>query len=303
MNIAWDINNSYTFPTSETYTFSSTNHRFQAVVNRDSNTVKIGGIYPDCVNITIERDGPNTAFLAHIESELECSLDTLMTDGAEMLKASIQFVCSIFPNIHLIMLDDMSQIDCSKPQTTTIPRKLVRPFSLPHLSIATSGYTWYEKHVGAYFIDESAHALYRNRLRVLNNIVDIPFEEFVKQNRLNQQQKEGFAKYYTVGVSDGYDAGSDNSWIKNTKRNNWLNLFRKISRDDRCALLFNWLPTFINKLTLTAFTSNGWVIDVSKMPKTSMTILPSMNGGKTRKQRKRRSGRRMFMTNADYHKL
>ena len=82
------------------YIFKSKLHTFQAIVNRNNNTISIGGRYNDCIDIAFDIKN-NIAYIDHIQSEPECTLDSDLENGEaiDMIRASIQFIHTIYPNI------------------------------------------------------------------------------------------------------------------------------------------------------------------------------------------------------------
>ncbi len=280
MDIEWDINMAYSLP-KETYTFRSEHHRFRAMIDREQETLNVIGIYPDYADITIYYTyRPDTAFITHIESYHDCSLDTFMNSGSEMLQASIQFVSIMFPNILYIRLDDMYVI---------YPNKINKQVSLAHLSIATNEYTWYEKNFGAIFIDPTEHQTYRNRLLILHETIPASFDEFAKRTYMSFDQKAELEKYYKPG-------------------NTWITFFKSIPIEKRCALFFDWLSSFLSVLTSNAFVPSQWVIDISKMPKTTIEIedqpsRQSVHHRTTRHHTRRRKRNAIRMSNARYQKV
>jgi hypothetical protein len=260
----------------ERYIFKSATHTFQAVVDRAKHTISIGGRYNDCIELTFNISN-NIAFIEHIQSEPECSLDSDLEQGesVDMIKASIQFVNTLYPSIKNFEFDDASKIDCeTKTKSGRPPRRMKRPISLAHLSIATNKQTWYEKHFAATYKNE--HEKYREKLKKLDEQIHIEFPEFIKMYGLTPEQ---------VGLLEP----------KYMKAKSWYDLFSNIPKDDRCKIFYRWLEFCIQTLTDGAFSSSVWVIRIETMPKTEMTILKS--GGKHKRYTRKNTYKPRFTNN------
>lgn len=311
-SIDWNIQNNFRFENpdytgapinnaeEEIYFFKTSFHTFKAIVKRKDNTIRIGGQYDNCVNITIDYEGDNSAILSYIESEPECALDSFLEDGqgSDMLKGSLQFVNSIFPNMKLFYLDDMSQIECgSNLKLGFPPRKKQLPLSLPYLSIATNGKTWYEKYFNAKHRNSELYNRYRNGVRNLLQPIKDRYESF-----------DVFAKYFRLSE-------------KNIKiiepffdpEQSWQRFFQSIPRASRCDAFYNWLEDCINIIINSTFIPSKWVIDIDTMPKTTVEIVQSLtrsnntrkNGGKRRSYIRRTTRKakksRIFLSHKRYH--
>ncbi len=269
--INWDVQNNFTFENPNfvaevdpnKYIFKSAFHTFQAIINPKIGTIKIGGLYDNCLNLTIDYDS-DYAKIGFIESEPECALDSLLEDGqgSEMVKASLQFVNSLFPHITKFHLDDMSQIECGmKSKNGFPPRKKQVPFSLPYLSIATNGKTWYEKYFNATLNDSELYEQYKQGLKPLSYPIKEryhTFDVFAKRFSLSEKTRQILEPLFDPEKS-------------------WHAFFQSVPLKLRCTAFYNWLPTCIILLTNNAFVTNDWVIDITIMPKTTMEILPTSN--------------------------
>lgn len=99
-------------PDKSTVYFKTDKYTFQAKIQEQINgyTVKIGGRnYGDCINISVyinEKKEPIKAKLSHIQSEIECSFDTIMNenDTVHFLTVSLQFCKQQFPGIQGLSL-------------------------------------------------------------------------------------------------------------------------------------------------------------------------------------------------------
>jgi hypothetical protein len=272
----------------EVYIFQSALHKFQAIVDPTTMTIRIGGFYDNCLNMAIML-GTESACISHIQSEPECTLDTILESGeaVEMLKASIQFVKEVYPMVKTITLDDMSRIDCNiekDKRGKSPPRRLIQPMSLAHLSIAVNKQTWYEKHFGAVIADPTLHELYRRKIERLDKPISLSFEDFIKRNNLNDVQTTFFRPLYSTSGS-------------------WHEMFKRVPTALRCIMFFNWLTFFLNMLIENGFNSSMWSIDIESMPKTDMKIVSkrtALSPALLRVRHTRRSRRSYYALRNDY---
>jgi hypothetical protein len=257
------------------YTFTSKLHVFNATVDTITHVLNIGGKYNKCVNITANINGSKThAYIDHIQSEPECTLDTILenSQASEMIRASIQFCKHMYPELTTIELSDASNIECG----IKAPRKRVKPFSLPHLSIATNKQTWYEKHFGAKYKFKSLQEKYVLNKLNLDKPIDVSFDEFAKMNILSEYQRTKLESYYNSAKS-------------------WYDFFISVPKEERCELFFNWLSTFINMIIDNSFNMDGWAIDYDSMEKTEISHIKetsglTLNGGSHKKRSTRKNG-------------
>jgi hypothetical protein len=278
----------------ETEWFKTNNNIFEATTTTTkyedriiNKLIKIGGQkFKECVNITIEyRNGqPYKAKIPHIQSEPECGFAFTLKEGTtpSMIKAAIQYSQYKFNTIMLFEFDDGSNIDCGITEDKEPPRHLQKPFSLPYLYIALNLKTWYEYHFNAEMIDEKKYKEYRKAIENLNKkiketiIEDLEiksYNNFIDIASLSTElQINKLKKYFDTELT-------------------WVQFFNTIPKKQRCELLFNWLPSFINKLIDNKFTGEKWVIDYTKINKIYVEIVnpPRYMGGFTRKNKKRKT--------------
>jgi hypothetical protein len=261
--------------------FRNSKHTFKAIINTQSydgrvlcHTIKIGGAYDDCVNLTVSVNVAGvpepTVRLGHIESYPDCGYSTFLMkgEGADMLRVSLQFLKSIFPTIRRFKFEDASKIDCG----ITKNRKMEKPLSLAHLHLVIHGKSWYEDKFNAYLLNDITRRDYSTLKEKLSMQIPWPYE--LVMLRIPETSREEFRPYY--------EAANGKTWIE---------LFRSIPRSEHCAVFFNWLPNFVEDIILgDKFPTEGWIIDIDTMPKTEMQILdgPPQRGGGTRKRRRNR---------------
>lgn len=236
----------------DTIIFSTAEHTFRAVIKEESFhfSVKIGGRdFVGCVELSIDK--PGISFykhpkLAQVYSEPECWTN-LSKKGkiVDLMKGSFQ-LCQMLFGVNTFCLDDNSNIECGIVGTDqTPPRKLDRPLSLAHLSIAEKGVTWYELHFNSFIKNPEQDLKYRKALQRLQDTnskrID-NFEEFALINRLRKDQSEFLEPLYKTSYT-------------------WSSFFRRIPKEDQCLALFNWLPNYIDRHILKFHpTKHEWCI-------------------------------------------
>jgi hypothetical protein len=259
--------------------FKNNKHTFKAILKKQNYgyTIKIGGHeYLDCINITINLTDNNVtnAVISHIQSEPECGFGTYLEDGdmVNFLKATLQFCQHEFPSLKSIEYDDMSNIDCGKSISVGPPRRLERPFSLAHFSIARTGKTWYENRFGAKMINKEDYIKYRNSIEKLYKKIDIPYLMFESISRVDEHHTVILEKYFS----------QDKTWIE---------FFNSIPKSLQCKALYNWLPSFIKYMINNTYNPFGWYIDIDTMEKTTFQLVDTPSGG-SRSNQTRRRGRK-----------
>ena len=269
-------------PKSETYFFKTRRNTYKAVLTPQSfgYTVKIGGrSYLDCINISITLQNGNVtkAKIGHIQSEPECGFGTLLENGetVDFIKGALQFCKVKFPSLHTIEFDDMSMIDCGISKDKEPPRRLEKPFSLSHFSIARTGNTWYENKFGAKLIDSRLYANYRSAVHALHAPIGIPFETFCATAQITNEQ-----------------AGILNTLY--SPNHTWISFFNAIPKSKQCAAFYNWLPSFITDLIQNTFMHYGWSIDIDALENVPFELVdePFLSGGKRAEKTRRTRGRR-----------
>lgn len=148
--------------------------------------------------------------------------------------------------INVVCLDDNSNIECGVTnQTKGPPRKLQKPFSLAHLSIAEKGKTWYENNLGAFIHDSAKRERYQNSIQrlydpTLKNKDD--FSAFATRVRLHSQEQ---AEYLEPIYS---------------RTDTWHEFFAAIPKQKQCPMLFNWLPSFLDDFLQFRPTHELWCV-------------------------------------------
>jgi len=109
--------------------------------------------------------------------------------------------------------------------------------------------------------------------------VHLSFEEFSNMNNLSIAQKNGLESAFHSA-------------------NSWYTFFNSVSKSDRCDMFYNWLPTFLNYLINNSFNSDGWIVNIDRMPYVEISNIYDVitTGGKQNRTRKTKRGD-FIMTN------
>lgn len=277
-------------PDKSTEYFITDKYTFQAKIHEQINgyTVKIGGRnYGDCINISVyinEKREPIHAKLSHIQSEVECSFDSILkeNDSVHFLTASLQFCKQRFPGIQGFGFDDMSNIDCGKSKNNTPPRRFEKPFSLAHFSLAKYGKTWYELKFGARMSNKELYSTYRQHTQILNQPIQMTFDELIRKSLCSSHQITKLEPYFSPSKT-------------------WHEFFNSIPNHEQCYVLLNWLPEFMNILLSGTYHPTSWVIDADKVP--DMTIQMNakpQHGGRKKTRRARRRGQYKLILTSEH---
>ena len=279
----------------DTVHFKNENHTFKAVITPDSYgySIKFGGSYEKCITISITIvDGiPQYGNISHIQSEQECTLDTLLLheETTNFVKACLQFCSMKFPGLKRFIFDDMSNIECGISPSEKPPRRLGKPFSLAPLYIAINGRTWYEMKFGAKMENPETYKKYHESIEILSKPKDMEFSKFKQINKLSPEQEAILEPLYSAALS-------------------WSDFFKSIPRIQRCLAMYNWLPTFITRTLAIKFQNNNWYIDIDILDTIPVEILGSRSasGGRRKTRSKREKGKggyRLFTNQMEGWKL
>lgn len=229
-----------------------------------SHTIKLGGKYNDCVNISYKYQNgePVSVSIPHLLYEPECDLHVDLEKGGgtvAMIRAAIKYAYSQVPSLTEFHFDDMSHIDCQeKDRAKPPPRKPKQPLNLAYFSIAYHGMTWYEANFNATMKDERAYAAYKQSLACLTDPGEkAPFLRFLELAQPPAEQHEALK-----------------GWYEGAKT--YREFFQAIPKGVQCEILYPWLTNFLKDVV--KFVEKGWVIDV-----TTMGHARQRGGGRTRR--------------------
>jgi hypothetical protein len=244
---------------------SSGSYEFQIIDNtlysRDkteiySRSFKIGGTYPDCVNISIiyENNKPVDASMPILLSDSECSMNKPLEKGGGaiiMIKTLLNYVYTQLPTLTHIKFDDKSSIECATEEEVKKGSKYrkkgtyVKPMPLYYFSILFNGQTWYEKYFNAKQKDEVRHQHYRTRvsefLYSLDFKTNMPFDRFVSLFNKREEEMTELYHYYN-------------------KANNFNEFFKSIPKPDRCRMVGTWIEQFMKFILKDVFYNENWII-------------------------------------------
>jgi hypothetical protein len=237
---------------------------YQATIVKDSvsemDRVSFGGRKKNCVQYSVYWDDeeklyPNLDGLNYNEKcTINSDLNLEKKHGTiRMLKASLKFLCHIYPDINGILFKDYSVMKCLEN---------VR-ISLSEFYIAKYGYTWYQDKFSAVPYDNPN---YYNELQELNRTLDKPltlsFKDFY--DTFVKGRIRGFRKKYNI-VKDIYESSTSfRDFIKNLHRN-----------IPDCQVLSGWLSYYMSQQCFNSLnlhhmffaikkeTIEGWILNIN----------------------------------------
>jgi hypothetical protein len=244
---------------------TSGQYKFQIIDNtlfsRDkteiySRSFKIGGSYPDCVNISIiyENNKPVDACMPILLSDTECSFDRPLEKGSGaiiMIKTLLNYVYNQLPMLTYIKFDDKSNIECANEEELKKGSRFrkkgtyVKPMPLYYFSILFNGQTWYEKHFNAKQKDELRHQQYRAKVTEFlyspEFKTNMKFDRFVSLFDKREEEMTELYQYYN-------------------NANNFNDFFQSIPKPDRCRLVGPWIEQFMKFILKDVFYNENWII-------------------------------------------
>ena len=237
-----------------------------------SRNFKIGGNYPDCVNVSIiyKNNKPYDAIMPILLSDTECSFDKPLEKGGGsiiMIKTLLQYVYSQIPTLTHIRFDDKSNIECATEEELKKGSRFrkkgtyVKPMPLYYFSILFNGQTWYEKHFDAKQKDEGRHQEYRKRV-----------DEFLH----SQEYKKNISFGRFVSLFDKREEEMPELYNYYNDANTFHAFFQSIPKKDRCRLVGTWIEPVMKIILKDVFYNDNWYIPFPL----------KMNGGRHKKTRK-----------------
>ena len=244
---------------------TSGSYKFQIIDNtlfsRDkteiySRNFKIGGTYPDCVNISViyENNKPVDATIPILLSDTECSFIRPLEKGTGaiiMIKTLLNYVYTQLPTLTHIKFDDKSNIECATEEELKKGSRFrkkgtyVKPMPLYYFSILFNGETWYEKHFNAKQKDEVRHQQYRKRVTEFlyspEFKTNIKFDRFVSLFDKREEEMTELYQYYN-------------------NANNFNDFFQSIPKQHRCRLVGPCIEQFMKFILKDVFYNENWII-------------------------------------------
>lgn len=247
-----------TMVTSGPYTFQITDN---TLFSRDkteiySRNFKIGGTYPDCVNVSViyENNKPVDASMPILLSDPECSFTRPLEKGGGaiiMIKTLLQYVYTQLPTLTHVKFDDKSSIECATEEEIKKGSRFrkkgtyVMPLPLYYFSIFFNGQTWYEKYFNAKQKDEVRHQQYRTRVTEFLYSPDFKtnmrFDRFVSLFDKREEEMTELYEYYN-------------------KATNFNDFFQSIPKPHRCKLVRPWIEQFMKFILKDVFYNENWII-------------------------------------------
>jgi hypothetical protein len=221
-----------------------------------SRNFKIGGTYPDCVNISIiyENNKPVDASMPILLSDPECSFIRPLEKGNGaiiMIKTLLNYVYTQIPTLTHIKFDDKSSIECATEEKLKKGSRFrkkgtyVKPIPLYYFSILFNGQTWYEKYFNAKQKDEVRHQQYRTKITEFLYSPEfkknIQFDRFVSLFDKKEEEMIELYQYYN-------------------NANNFNDFFQSIPKKDRCRLVGSWIEQFMKFILKDVFYNENWII-------------------------------------------
>jgi hypothetical protein len=223
-----------------------------------SRNFKIGGTYPDCVNISViyENNKPIDACMPILLSDSECSFVRPLEKGGgaiTMIKTLLDYVHTQLPSLTYIKFDDKSSIECATEEELKKGSRFrkkgtyVRPIPLYYFSILFNGKTWYEKYFNATQKDKVRHQQYRKRIDEFLYSSEfktkISFDRFVTLFDKREEEMIELQQYYHSA-------------------NNFSDFFQSIPKHERCRLVGPWIDQFMKYILKDVFYNEDWMIQL-----------------------------------------
>jgi hypothetical protein len=227
--------------------FKSQKHIFRAIITESPYNyfIKIGGkTFAGCMEIFIRKSN-DPSLVAQIYSEKECGWDSFLESGeiVDMIKAALQ-LCNVLFDAYLFEFQDESNIECAKDPSDNgrLPRRILKPLSLGHLSIIDRNKTWYEHHFNAFLKDPSDREAYAQGLKKLDDPLPATFGEFTRKVPLPSAQSMYLEPLFN-------------------KSTTWREFLLSVPKMQRCEYLY-WVPAFIDGLIGFHIRNPLWMIHV-----------------------------------------
>jgi len=220
---------------------------------------KIGGNYPDCVNISVsyQNDVPVSASIPYILYDDECSFETPLDRGQGtivMIKTLLNYVHKELPSLREVGFEDKSQIECAtedekKSKRTRFQKKhsLTIPSPLYYFSIAFNGKTWYEKYLNAVMKNQHEYQLFQTSVDTMLNSIEfksnITYRMFV--------EKTSIQPYLDPVMRPLFENSTTFS-----------EFFNSIPKEKRCEYIRGWITKFMETFLNHTFKNDGWIIPI-----------------------------------------
>lgn len=226
------------------------------------NILYMGGTKKGCVELIVNGINvpetyhrfadPLVAKMPVVEYDQNCALSPgglLRGEGTRiMVRTAIEILILMYPHVKCLELDDASNMACMA-SSLSVPDSSSLTVSLPHLSIFTSGMTWYEKHFHATLPEVQRHVLYREKVTsAFQTPLHVPFEVVFH---------EYLPRFPNIILLQ--------SSYESTKSLNAMaeKALSTLGKDKFCETIAPWLENFVNKLLKGINVNSVWTIQLS----------------------------------------
>jgi hypothetical protein len=213
--------------------------------------VRFGG-KTDCIDFSIfttteDKDYPNIDAIGYnrecaVNNQLDKNAGLLPQTGTViMVKTALRFIKELYPNTKYFIFKDLSHITCyGKIQ-----------LRLSSLYIAKYGKTWYQMKFNAKPVKQSDKTAMKRTNSYLNQQLKMDYDIFY-----NKYIKPFHRSMRKLKVEQLYEAFKESYDSNNT----YMEFFLKISENQDCIILQEWLPAFIRSICSIRFEDAEWKI-------------------------------------------
>ena len=227
----------------------------------------MGGTKKGCVELVVNNldvpeayhrfADPLVAKMPVVEYDNKCALSPgglLHGEGTRiMVRTAIEILIQMYPHVKHLELDDASNMSCTThldvDESTSGQSQSHHSVSLPHLSIFTSGMTWYEKHFRATLPEIKRHSAYREKVSsAFQTPLNVPFEVVFHEYLVRFPNILLLVPSYasTASLNDMAKKGLDT-----------------LGKDKFCETIAPWLENFVNQQLKGINVNSVWTIDLS----------------------------------------
>jgi hypothetical protein len=223
-----------------------------------SRNFQLGGVYPDCVNVSIQYDNTGRPMKAKIPTVMydpECSQGKpLERKGGTvlMIKTLLQHIHRLLPEITTFHFEDKSTIECGTEAEIRAKRHRKRgthavPVPLYYFSIAFNGMTWYEKYLNAIYKDPVSHETYRARVNQFQTEEKLSsFDSFLREAQPPMSFIDELEPLYHASTT-------------------YKQFLNAIPMESRCRHARQWLIGWIAEKMKGVFSHTDWMIQMDRM--------------------------------------
>ena len=251
-----------------------------------SRNFKIGGTYPDCVNISIiyENNKPVDATMPILLSDPECSFDRPLEKGGGaiiMIKTLLNYVYTQLPTLTHIKFDDKSNIECATEEelhlcTFKTPTKWAVMSERGDADCAFEMHNGVKK--GSRFRKKGTYVkpiplYYFSILFNGETWYEKHFNAKQKDEVRHQQYRKKVTEFlYSpefktnmsfdrfVSLFDKREEEMTELYEYYNNANNFNDFFQSIPKQHRCRLVGSWIEQFMKFILKDVFYNENWII-------------------------------------------